>query len=285
MSLICAAAIFFIAAGILLFSTGYHIAITIVPPTEIPHAGANDEYENHKQELMYREKLAKLQEIQNAIDQDIRELQELKSRLISIASPSMTLTKPEDTLDNKGCASYSSVDSYKDNLQTQDKVFSDASKEFARFKNVLNERCQNWYQQLKWLETLPTGIPIVGDYRVSRSFGMDNNSSTGVPILHEGLDFEVSHSASVVATTDGTVTRIGKEKNYGNVIELTHAEGFMTRYARVNKIHVVTGQQVKRSQHIADVGAVGLSSTHLHYEIYQNGHVLNPVQFLPLRNN
>ena len=90
------------------------------------------------------------------------------------------------------------------------------------------------------------------------------------------------HGTPILAAADGLVTRSGWEDTYGNIVEVTHAEGFMTRYAHISKRLVTEGQRVKRGQHIADVGSTGRSTgPHLHYEVFRHGHVMNPVQVLP----
>lgn len=115
---------------------------------------------------------------------------------------------------------------------------------------------------------------------------MRNDPFTGMLARHEGLDFTASSGTPIVATADGVVTRSGWEDTYGNIVEVTHAEGFMTRYAHISKRHVTEGQHVKRGQRIADVGSTGRSTgPHLHYEVFRHGRVLNPAQVLPIGNS
>jgi murein DD-endopeptidase MepM/ murein hydrolase activator NlpD len=145
---------------------------------------------------------------------------------------------------------------------------------------------KDWDRQLLWLQTLPTGVPIAGDFKVTSGFGMRNDPFTGTLARHEGLDFTAVSGTPILATADGTVTRSGWEDTYGNIVEVTHAEGFMTRYAHISKRHVTEGQPVKRGQKIAAVGSTGRSTgPHLHYEVFRYGRVLNPIQVLPLGNS
>jgi murein DD-endopeptidase MepM/ murein hydrolase activator NlpD len=99
--------------------------------------------------------------------------------------------------------------------------------------------------------------------------------------MHEGLDFVADMGTSIVATASGTVTRSGWDTSYGNVIEISHLEGFTTRYAHLSKRNVQEGQKVERGQTIAQLGSTGRSTgPHLHYEVIRHDRVLNPTQVL-----
>jgi YD repeat-containing protein len=140
---------------------------------------------------------------------------------------------------------------------------------------------QTWTSQLSWLNALPTGVPVGKEYRVTSGFGIRNDPFTGQLAMHEGLDFVADMGSSIVATAAGTVTRSGWDASYGNVIEITHLEGFTTRYAHLSKRNVQEGQKVERGQVIALLGSTGRSTgPHLHYEVMRNDRVLNPTQVL-----
>ena len=100
------------------------------------------------------------------------------------------------------------------------------------------------------------------------------------------LRLTASTGTPILAAADGVVTRSGWEDTYGNIVEVSHAEGFVTRYAHISRRHVVEGDRVKRGERIAEVGSTGRSTgPHLHYEVFRYGRVLNPVQVLPLNNS
>jgi YD repeat-containing protein len=89
-----------------------------------------------------------------------------------------------------------------------------------------------------------------------------------------------------LSAADGVVTRSGWEDTYGNIVEVTHAEGFVTRYAHISKRLVTEGQKVKRGQRIAEVGNTGRSTgPHLHYEVFRFGRVLDPAQVVTFNNS
>ncbi len=106
------------------------------------------------------------------------------------------------------------------------------------------------------------------------------------PILHyarphEGIDVSAPMGAPIVAPAGGVVQRVTWETGYGNVLEVDHGDGIVTKYAHCSKIVVRQGQRVKRGQIIANVGSTGLSTgPHVHYEIHVNGKVVDPLTYV-----
>ncbi|MBX6331132.1 MAG: M23 family metallopeptidase [Gemmatimonadaceae bacterium] len=106
------------------------------------------------------------------------------------------------------------------------------------------------------------------------------------PILHyarphEGIDVSAPMGAPIVAPAAGTVTLVTRENGYGNVLEIDHGYGIVTKYAHCSRIVVRQGQHVNRGQVIANVGSTGLSTgPHLHYEIHVHGKVVNPLTYV-----
>jgi murein DD-endopeptidase MepM/ murein hydrolase activator NlpD len=98
---------------------------------------------------------------------------------------------------------------------------------------------------------------------------------------HEGIDVAAPMGAPIVAPASGTVTKVGRENGYGNVLEIDHGNGIVTRYAHCSKIDVRQGQRVTRGQRVAAVGSTGLSTgPHLHYEIHINGKIVDPLTYV-----
>ena len=98
---------------------------------------------------------------------------------------------------------------------------------------------------------------------------------------HEGIDVSAPMGAPIVAPASGTVTKVAKESGYGNVLEIDHGNGIVTRYAHCSRIDVRQGQRVERGQRVAAVGSTGLSTgPHLHYEIHVNGKVVDPLTYV-----
>ena len=273
-----------VLTGFLLYLVGFKIAVETSPELARTLGGVTTEAEQQRMEAMYRERLAKMQSMLDSTAQDIRQLQQLKNRFMEIATPASLRERVATKEDGRGgpLLLLPSRRSALDPTLPLDESIDNAMGEFGQFNKTVTSMRNDWDKQLQWLQSLPTGVPISGNYRVTSGFGMRVDPFTHTLARHEGLDFTAMLGTPIVAAADGTVTRSGWEDTYGNIVEITHAEGFMTRYAHISKRHVTEGQRVKRGQHIADVGSTGRSTgPHLHYEVFRHGHVMNPVQVLP----
>jgi murein DD-endopeptidase MepM/ murein hydrolase activator NlpD len=77
------------------------------------------------------------------------------------------------------------------------------------------------------------------------------------------------------------VSFAGYKSGFGNVVEITHPTGYLTRYGHNSRNLVRVGQSVARNQTIAIIGSTGRSTgTHVHFEVERNGAVLNPMRYL-----
>jgi murein DD-endopeptidase MepM/ murein hydrolase activator NlpD len=102
--------------------------------------------------------------------------------------------------------------------------------------------------------------------------------------MHEGIDFAAEVGTKVLAAGPGVVVRSDWDAGYGHVIEIKHAENFVTRYAHLSKRRVLENTPVESGMVIGDVGSTGRSTgPHLHFEIFHHGKVLNPLQVLPVK--
>jgi murein DD-endopeptidase MepM/ murein hydrolase activator NlpD len=80
---------------------------------------------------------------------------------------------------------------------------------------------------------------------------------------------------------DGVVSFAGRDGNYGKLVEITHGNGYVTRYAHNSTILVEAGQTVRRGDPVALMGSTGRSTgTHLHFEVLRDGRPVNPLSFV-----
>jgi murein DD-endopeptidase MepM/ murein hydrolase activator NlpD len=112
---------------------------------------------------------------------------------------------------------------------------------------------------------------------VGSGYGMRRHPILGYKRMHAGLDFKAPHGAPIFAATDGVVAYAGRKGGYGNFVQLNHGGGLATGYGHMSRIVAVPGRRVRQGQIIGYVGSTGLSTgPHLHYELYRNGHHINP---------
>jgi murein DD-endopeptidase MepM/ murein hydrolase activator NlpD len=125
----------------------------------------------------------------------------------------------------------------------------------------------------------PSIWPVAG--WLSSSYGNRRDPFTGHNDFHPGLDISANHGEAVVATADGDVAAATANGNYGNFVEIDHGFGISTRYGHLSGFQVMQGQRVRRGDVIGYVGSTGRStSPHLHYEIWMNGKLTNPMKLL-----
>jgi murein DD-endopeptidase MepM/ murein hydrolase activator NlpD len=128
-------------------------------------------------------------------------------------------------------------------------------------------------------DATPSIWPVAG--WLTSSFGNRRDPFTGGSDFHPGLDISASQGDEIVAPALGTVTMAGLNGAYGNLVVIDHGYGIVTKYGHLSRFAVVSGQQVNRGDTIGYVGSTGRStSAHLHYEIWVNGKLTNPLRLL-----
>jgi murein DD-endopeptidase MepM/ murein hydrolase activator NlpD len=125
----------------------------------------------------------------------------------------------------------------------------------------------------------PSIWPVTG--WLTSAYGNRRDPFTGTADFHPGLDISGERGEPVLATGDGIVTSSSMSGNYGNLVVLDHGFGITTKYGHLSRFAVMNGQQVRRGDVIGYVGSTGRStSPHLHYEIWVNGQLTNPLRLL-----
>ncbi len=150
---------------------------------------------------------------------------------------------------------------------------------------------ENRARQLEVLERLvmnkelkqqlsPTGRPITKGW-TSSYYGKRTDPFNGRRVMHRGMDFAGKNGADINATAAGVVSWAGKRYGYGNLVEINHGSGYLTRYGHCKKILVKVGDKVEPGQKIALMGSTGRSTgPHVHYEVLKNGRQINPSKFI-----
>lgn len=152
--------------------------------------------------------------------------------------------------------------------------------------NIQQRSYQTLYQialeKEKEIDCTPSIQPISVESfkRISCTYGYRPDPFTGQIRMHYGLDLTGPHGCPVYSTADGVVTKAEKVSGYGNLVEIVHGFGFVTRYGHLDKIHVNVGQKITKGLLIGDLGNTGRSTaSHLHYEVRVDGQTKNPLHF------
>jgi len=129
-------------------------------------------------------------------------------------------------------------------------------------------------------EATPSRMPIADSY-VTSGFGGRADPFGGGAAFHKGMDFHANTGDPVLAVADGVVSYAGVRSGYGNVVEIDHGNGYVTRYAHNSRLLVQVGDLVRSGQQVAKAGSTGRSTgAHVHFEVWTDGVVVNPAKFL-----
>jgi len=163
--------------------------------------------------------------------------------------------------------------------------------DFLSMLDELNAEMGDREQKLSVLETLlmdrslhdritPSGSPVKNGW-VSSGYGKRTDPFTGKKEFHEGIDLAGKEGSRVLSSGDGIVSWAGERSGYGNLVEITHGNGYVTRYGHNKKLLVAVGDIVKKGQQIAVLGSTGRSTgPHVHFEVVHNGQQVNPSKFI-----
>ena len=101
---------------------------------------------------------------------------------------------------------------------------------------------------------------------------------------HEGIDVHAIYGTPIVATGAGVVIYAGQKPGYGNLIEIDHGYGYVTRYAHASRLLADVGKRVRRDEVVAQVGCTGTcTAPHVHYEVHRNGTPVDPLNYVLAR--
>ena len=129
-------------------------------------------------------------------------------------------------------------------------------------------------------ETFVAGRPISRGWMSSR-YGYRNDPFSGKLAWHDGVDFAGKDGTDIVSVASGVVTWAGPRYGYGELVEINHGNGYVTRYAHCKEILVEVGDVVKKSDIIALMGSTGRSTgPHVHFEVLLNGKSVDPAKYI-----
>ena len=160
-----------------------------------------------------------------------------------------------------------------DELQQLTGSFDQAGKQLGVLESLLFD------QQLQ-RDAVPSRLPIKNRY-ITSGFGTRNDPFGRGRANHRGLDFSARVGDPVLSVADGVVKFSGVNGGYGNVVDIDHGNGYVTRYAHNSRLSVRAGDLVRAGQEVAKAGSSGRSTgAHVHFEVWENGVAVNPRKFL-----
>lgn len=166
-----------------------------------------------------------------------------------------------------------SVPDLREGLDTLDRQFVESGKQLSVLEALLFNR------QLD-MNAVPSREPVVNSY-ITSGFGGRVDPIQGGRQFHKGIDFEADVGDPVLAVADGVVSFSGARAGYGNVVEIDHGNGYVTRYAHNSRLIRKVGELVRAGQEIAKAGSTGRSTgAHVHFEVWEHGRYVNPRKFL-----
>ena len=124
-------------------------------------------------------------------------------------------------------------------------------------------------------------IPIRASFRWSSPYGYRIDPIKNVRAFHTGTDLACPTGTPIYAAMSGTVSYTGVSSVFGNYVIVNHNNGYQTLYAHMSKILVKKGQSVNQDTKLGLVGSTGYSTgPHLHFTVYKNGKIVDPMTVL-----
>ncbi len=163
--------------------------------------------------------------------------------------------------------------------------------QLSQMIDQLESRIADREQQLRLLDSLISrkkleddrfvaGRPITWGWLSSR-YGYRSDPFNGRRTWHDGVDLAGKEGSDIIAVAAGVVTWADERYGYGNLVEIDHGDGLVTRYAHAKAVKVKVGDVVQKGQVVALMGSTGRSTgPHVHFEVLRNGKSQNPEHYI-----
>lgn len=155
----------------------------------------------------------------------------------------------------------------------------------------LAKRIEDREQQLRMLDMVTSrqklekelyvqGRPITWGW-LSSKYGYRSDPFNGKRTWHAGVDLAGKEGSDIISVAGGVVTYADERYGYGNLVEVDHGDGLLTRYAHAKTIKVNVGDVVQKGEVLALMGSTGRSTgPHVHFEVIRNGKSENPETYI-----
>ncbi len=274
---------FLLILGFVFNFVGLRVAIEYAPELAHRMGGVTSQTEQMKTEALYRTKLDSLNQQLGLVTRQLGEMERIKNDVLGRLGvekllPVSGAPKSNNSWGRGGPLNLLPVWGSKTLLSQQ----LDATEELlVQYEKILSNMQANWQKDLDRLDLVPTQLPLSGEFLLTSSFGVRADPMTHLPSMHEGIDFVAPVGTPVLATAPGQVLRAEYSGAYGNMVEVSHQDGFVTRYAHLKTIFVKPGQFIRREETLGTLGNTGRSTgPHLHYEVLLRGQPMHPAKAL-----
>lgn len=275
---------FLVILGVVFHFIGLRVAIEHVPELAHRIGGVTSQSEQLRSEAMYRAKLDVLNQQMEAVSGRLRQLETIKSEVLNRLGvgkllPVTGVSKNESAWGRGGPMNL--LPFWGGTGSRLSQQLDESLQHMLRYDKTLEEMQQQWQKDLSRLNQLPTLLPLAGEFLLTSSFGVRADPMTHLPSMHEGIDFVAPVGTPVLVTAPGQVLRAEYSGAYGNMVEVTHAEGFVTRYAHLKTMQVKPGQMLRQLEPVGTLGNTGRSTgPHLHYEVIFRNNPMHPAKAL-----
>jgi murein DD-endopeptidase MepM/ murein hydrolase activator NlpD len=200
---------------------GLRIAIEARPELARALGGVLTQAEQDKIEASYKQRLRLIQEKLQATTDEIAQIQKLKDRFMEMATP--TAVKSQIPTSGSGKGGPLKLPSLKNKAPVDlINALDESLQDINEFKHSVAEINALWTKQITWLNSLPIGTPINGNFSLTSGYGLRIDPFTQAMAKHEGLDFSAATGTPISASAGGVISRSGWDSQYGNVIEINH---------------------------------------------------------------
>lgn len=222
------------------------------------------------------------------IDSLTPKIGELQARLIRLDALGKRLTSVANLSDEFDFDQPPPMGGPEDSLE---EAFAYTDSELTQALDLLTNKIEQRQQQLELIQSLLTnrnladqvyiaGRPIKKGW-MSSPYGRRTDPFTGRSAWHGGIDFAGKQDSEVIATGAGVVVFAGPRSGFGNLIEIDHGDGYLTRYAHLNKFKAQKGDLVQRGETVGLMGCTGrCTGPHVHYEVLYLGRTVDPITYV-----
>ena len=279
---VIAVALSLLLLGSLFHLIGLRVAVEYSPELAQRMGGVTSQAEQLKIEADYRSKLEGLHGQLTSVTDRLRDLEEQKKAFLNRLGIESLLPggarRKSDAADGRG-GPFKAVPFWRLKSSDLNNDLESTAQQIQELEQTLIKKQAQLQRDLDRIAKLPTTLPLTQDFSITSGFGVRADPMTHQASMHEGIDFVAPVGTQVRATAEGKVLRSGRAGAYGEMVEVAHADGFVSRYAHLSRRHVNQGDKIERGQLLGLLGNTGRSTgPHLHYEVMYQGQAMHPAK-------